>query len=65
MSSQGPVQPWLRPLLRCPACGGELADRGGEQVTGLGCLNPECALVYPIRDGIPVLLVSEAESLPS
>jgi uncharacterized protein YbaR (Trm112 family) len=28
--------------------------------TRLKCLNPECALVYPIRDEIPVMLVEEA-----
>ena len=24
------------------------------------CVNPECSLVYPIRDEIPVMLVDEA-----
>jgi uncharacterized protein YbaR (Trm112 family) len=27
----------------------------------LKCTNPECALVYPIRDEIPVMLVEEAK----
>jgi uncharacterized protein len=28
--------------------------------SGLKCVNPECSLVYPIRDEIPVMLVDEA-----
>ncbi|MDL2272423.1 Trm112 family protein [Desulfovibrio sp. OttesenSCG-928-I05] len=43
-------------ILVCPACRGGL-DRaeGGE---GLTC--PACAKVYPIREGIPVMLGEEA-----
>ncbi len=43
-------------ILACPACRGEiraLPDDGG-----LECL--ECGRVYPIRDGIPVMLIDEA-----
>jgi uncharacterized protein YbaR (Trm112 family) len=28
--------------------------------TALKCTNPECSLVYPIRDDIPVMLIDEA-----
>lgn len=51
----GPVDPELLDLLACPACRGRLeaeADR-------LRCAS--CGLRYPVRDGIPVLLVEEAE----
>lgn len=51
------LEPWVRAILRCPACGGTLADRGPER---LACTAPACALVYPVRSGIPVLLVDEA-----
>ena len=48
----------LLELLACPACGGqakvELTADGG----GLQCV--KCQRVYPIRDGIPVMLIEEA-----
>lgn len=50
------VPEWARALLRCPACHAELADdAGGTRLTCTGC-----GLVYPVRDGVPVLLVDEA-----
>jgi uncharacterized protein YbaR (Trm112 family) len=30
--------------------------------SGLKCTDPECALIYPIRDDIPVMLVDEAKT---
>ena len=47
----------LLDILACPACQSDVAEKGGTIV----CLNPECGLRYPIRDGIPVMLVDEAE----
>lgn len=47
---------WARELLRCPACHAELAD--AESGTRLRCTG--CGLAYPVRDGVPVLLVDEA-----
>jgi uncharacterized protein len=52
------VSPELLSILRCPHCRSELQIDDAE--TRLKCLNPECALVYPIRDEIPVMLVEEA-----
>lgn len=49
----------LLDLLACPRCKGELALTPDE--TGLACA--ACAVVYPIRDGIPVMLVEEAVPL--
>jgi uncharacterized protein len=43
-------------ILVCPACNGELlAEEGAQQ---LCCL--QCGLAFPVREGIPVMLVNEA-----
>ena len=55
------MQPWVRDILRCPACGSPLRDStGADGVAELVCTGAACALAYPVRDGIPVLLVDEA-----
>ncbi len=49
----------LLDILVCPQCKGEL-----ELVeTGSGLTCNSCRLRYPIRDGIPVMLVDEAEKI--
>ncbi|HLR55761.1 MAG TPA: Trm112 family protein [Actinomycetales bacterium] len=53
------LEPWVRQLLRCPVCHGELTDREAAPV-GLDCA--KCQVVYPVEDGIPVLLEDEARS---
>jgi len=50
------VDPELLKLLACPACRGEIEPLAGEK--GLEC--GRCGRVYPIRDGIPIMLVDEA-----
>ena len=45
----------LRAILACPACKGALRF----EETRIIC--PACKKAYPIRDGIPVMLISEAE----
>ena len=45
-------------ILACPNCRGEIEHLENESV--LACRG-ECGYRYPIRDGIPVLLVDEAE----
>lgn len=50
------LEPWLLEILVCPACRATL--RVDEAASTLGCTG--CGLVYPVRDGIPVLLVDEA-----
>ena len=54
------ISPELLEILRCPKCKSkvELTPDGN----GLKCIDPECALVYPIRDDIPVMLVDEAKA---
>jgi len=43
-------------ILACPKCKGGLVVKPAED--GLGCAR--CAVVYPVRDGIPVMLVDQA-----
>ena len=47
----------LLKILACPACKTEVKLEGERLI----CQNPECGLRYPIRDGIPVMLIDEAE----
>jgi uncharacterized protein len=49
----------LLAILVCPKCKGELITP--EDELSLVCV--ACALKYPIRDGIPVLLQDEAEDI--
>ena len=43
-------------MLACPACKGAVTPL--PEADGLAC--PACAVVYPVRDGIPVMLVDQA-----
>ncbi len=52
------ISPELLEILRCPKCKSEVKLK--EDESGLKCQNPECRLVYPVRDEIPVMLVEEA-----
>jgi len=54
------VAPELLEILVCPACRSALA----EHEVSLQCLNPECRLRYRVDDGIPILLIDEAEEVP-
>lgn len=57
------IEEWVRDILRCPACGSKFRD--GERDDGtpeLVCVEDGCGLAFPVRDGIPVLLVDEADS---
>lgn len=53
------IDPELRQLLVCPADHGELVD--DEAAARLEC--SVCHRRYPVVDGIPVMLVDEAERL--
>lgn len=56
------LDPSLLEILACPQCRSPL--RAEETAAELVCTNPECGLAYPVRDGIPVLLVEEARAAP-
>ena len=47
----------LLSVLVCPECKGKLEQKG----EGLAC--EACRLLFPVKDGIPVMLASEANNL--
>ena len=53
------LDPDLVEILACPACRGEVRDEGDRIVC------TACGRRYPVRDGIPILLVDEAETPPA
>lgn len=53
--AQPPIDPELLAILACPACHGSLDQQGDRLVC------QQCRRRYPIEDGIPILLVDEAE----
>lgn len=58
------MDPWVRSVLRCPVTGSELVDGvGPDGEAELHSTDPERPLAYPVKDGIPVLLESEARPL--
>lgn len=54
------LAPELLEILVCPKCKGDLEYRAGDPES-LVC--HACGLVYPVEDGIPVMLVDEAKPL--
>ncbi len=64
-NTQTPIDPTLLSLLRCPVAV-HYKDRGEdpgklELVKGAWLVSADSGYKYPIRDGIPVMLVSEGE----
>ena len=53
------VSPQLLAILVCPKCKGELEYREAEST--LVC--HACKLKFPVRDGIPIMLIDEATPL--
>ena len=45
----------LLSILACPACRGDVAEKNEKVV----CVS--CGRQYPVRDGIPIMLVDEAK----
>lgn len=50
-------------LLVCPVCKGPLQMRRDEEMRPTALLCPADRLAFPLRDGIPVMLESEARPL--
>ena len=50
------IDPALLEIFACPQCHAPLREDADELV----CTSADCALAYPVRDGIPVLLIDEA-----
>ena len=65
MSTQQTIEPWLRGILRCPQCKGELTDAthdsGSGETAELRCATD--GLAFPVESGVPVLLVDLARHL--
>jgi uncharacterized protein len=54
-STAASIDPQLLEILRCPLTHSKLRQEGAHLVAEVGGLR------YPIRDGIPVMLIEEAE----
>ena len=50
------ITPELLAIMQCPACHGDL----GENAESAALVCASCGLAYPVRDGIPVMLVDQA-----
>lgn len=51
------VDPKLLEILVCPKCKGKLKEGDDELICN------KCHLAYPVREGIPVMLISEAKKI--
>jgi len=55
------IDPKLLEILVCPLTKGALSyDRGAQEL-----ISEQARLAYPIRDGIPIMLVDEARQIDS
>jgi uncharacterized protein YbaR (Trm112 family) len=59
----GRIDPELLNILVCPKCRGKLEVRSNAEGVESSLLCHPCGLAYPIEDGIPVMLLEEAELL--
>ena len=51
------IDPELLEILACPACKSKVREEGD----WILCASAACGLRYPVRDGIPIMLVDEAQ----
>jgi hypothetical protein len=51
----------LLEIMACPKCKTPVV----QEEDSIQCTNKECRLRYPIRDGIPIMLIEEAKPYPS
>lgn len=54
----GQISKDLLDILACPKCKTPVVEEGNT----IRCTNRNCGLIYPIREGIPVMLIEEAVS---
>jgi uncharacterized protein YbaR (Trm112 family) len=54
------IAPSLLAIMQCPACAGELSER--REPPALVC--SACGRAYAVTDGIPNMIVEEAEPAP-
>lgn len=54
-----PLAPELLEILVCPRCKGDLEYRPEPEAL----LCHACRLLYPVEDGIPIMLIDEAKPL--
>ena len=54
------LPPGLLDIVVCPACHGKLAI--DYDTNELLCTTGACGLAFPVRDGVPVLLIDEARA---
>ena len=47
----------LLEIMACPQCKSDIKMEGEKII----CTSPQCGLRFPIRDGIPIMLIDEAE----
>ncbi|MGA4669480.1 Trm112 family protein [Propionibacteriaceae bacterium Y1923] len=54
------LSPEFLEIAACPACHSRFAvDYDNREMV---CANSQCGLAYPVRDGIPILLIDEARN---
>ena len=58
------LSPALRSILRCPLSGNEFVD-GVDDAGRPALISQTVGLAYPVRDGVPTLLVHEALRAPA
>lgn len=46
----------LLEVLACPSCKSKVSLQGNKLI----CTNASCKLKFPVRDGIPVMIIEEA-----
>jgi len=56
-----PLNKELLDILVCPKCKGELEYKCTKEEESLTCHS--CSLLYPVKDGIPVMLIEEAKRI--
>jgi uncharacterized protein YbaR (Trm112 family) len=54
------VKKELLAILACPKCRASVRQVGDH----LQCQNPQCGLRYPVRNGIPIMLIEETKVTP-